>query len=349
MDLDGPNWFRPTLDRIEHRAPAADLAGEWPQDDLDDLVKINAMKWCIPSAYGGEHLDAMELNDRYELLASASLSAALLLSQRDSAVGLIEVSSNESLRRELLPRLASNADWTTIGISHLTTSSRGSALSARRDGSGYRLDGDIPWASGATRASYIVAAAKLEEGRQLLFKLPTDAPGVCVQPPMRLATLSAAPTSAITCENVHLPLDLVLKGPAENVLSGRSKAVRISQAFAAFGLTRAALRLIARLQNEAAATTLDILSRQFSDLRQTVADANRDSDSHDLQFVPLLRSECNSLAMRATHAAVTLYKGGALDVMHPAQRLAREALFLLVWSSPTSVMDRNLEVMLEAR
>jgi len=198
MDLDGPDWFRPTLDRIEQRAPAADLAGDWPQEDLDDLTAIGAMKWCLPASHGGEDLSAMELNDRYEWLASASLSVALLLTQRDSAVGLIESSPNEKLRSDLLPKLVSNEQWTTIGISHLTTSTRGSPLTATPEGDGYRLSGDIPWASGATGAAYIVAGAKMPDGQQLLFKLPLDLPGVRVLPPMRLATLAAATISIVS-------------------------------------------------------------------------------------------------------------------------------------------------------
>jgi alkylation response protein AidB-like acyl-CoA dehydrogenase len=348
MDLDGPDWLRPTLDAIEARAPEVDLRGGWPADDLADLCRAGAHRWTL-SAPLGDDVDGGELQERYELVASASLSVALLLTQRDAAVGLIEASPNERLRNELLPRLASNLDWTTIGISHLTTSTRGRPLTARREPGGWRLTGGIPWASGATDSNYLVAGAKVDGGGQLLLKLPTDSPGLTVRPPMQLATLAAAPTSAIDCDDVFAPEDAVLAGPADNVLTARYKAVRISQAFAAFGLTRAALRLIRRLDFDAADDAVETFSRQLHDLKQTVAEINHQSDSHDLQSVPLVRSECNSLALRATHAAVTLYKGGALDVRHPAQRLAREAMFLLVWSSPTSVMDRNLEVMLETR
>ena len=60
---------------------------------------------------------------------------------------------------------------------------------------------------------------------------------------------------------------------------------------------------------------------------------------------PRVRALCSDLAIRATHAAVTLYKGAALLASHPAQRLAREAMFLLVWSSPNPVIDRTVELL----
>jgi alkylation response protein AidB-like acyl-CoA dehydrogenase len=60
-----------------------------------------------------------------------------------------------------------------------------------------------------------------------------------------------------------------------------------------------------------------------------------------------LRGECNNLALRVTHAAVALYKGNALLTTHPAQRLAREAMFLLVWSCPDPVIDCTVELLAE--
>jgi alkylation response protein AidB-like acyl-CoA dehydrogenase len=58
-----------------------------------------------------------------------------------------------------------------------------------------------------------------------------------------------------------------------------------------------------------------------------------------------LRGVCNDLALRVTHAAVALYKGAALLKDHPAQRLAREAMFLLVWSCPNPVIDCTVDLL----
>jgi alkylation response protein AidB-like acyl-CoA dehydrogenase len=60
-----------------------------------------------------------------------------------------------------------------------------------------------------------------------------------------------------------------------------------------------------------------------------------------------LRGACNDLALRATHAAMALYKGAALLADHPAQRLAREAMFLLVWSCPNPVIDCTVDLLSE--
>lgn len=351
MDVRDDPTLAAALQRIEERAPRYDVEGVWPVEDLKDLRNAGAMRWAIARQYGGLDFDATTLYDRYEQLATASLATAMLLSQRDAGVGYIEASSNELLRQRLLPQLAEDKVWTTIGISHLTTSQHSGSLRARKIREGtriqYVIDGLIPWATGGDRANFIVAGAWTEDHQQLLFVLPTDASGVQVNPPHRLSALAAAPTSSVSCSGVRIDSDLILAGPADQALGGRTRSLPLGQTFAAFGITRSALKLIRKVDTDSARSTYDTLITQFNELHHAVGEANSRLDGHDLQSGPLLRSECNNLAIRASHAAITVHKGAALRVDHPAQRLARESMFLLVWSSPTSVIDRNLELMSE--
>ena len=74
---------------------------------------------------------------------------------------------------------------------------------------------------------------------------------------------------------------------------------------------------------------------------------NEPSNAPSPEAVASVRGRCNELAGRMTHAAVTLYKGSALMIDHPAQRLAREALFLLVWSCPSPVIECTLKELIE--
>lgn len=346
MDEKAHERLAAVLPRIAERATRYDVEAAWPAEDLAELSDAGAMRWAIGRAYGGDDVEAETLHGHYEHVAAASLATALLISQRDAGVGYIEASANESLKERLLPRLAQNLLWTTIGISHLTTSQHSGALRAHSSAEGgFTLDGTIPWATGGTRANFIVAGARTDDDKQLLFVLPTHHAGVTINAPQRLATLAAAPTSSVSCEGVKITSDLILAGPSDKALGGRSRSLPLGQTFAAFGLTRAALQLIGQVDAESARATHETLSVQLNELRHSVHDLNIRFDGHDLQSGPLLRSECNNLAIRATHAALTLYKGAGLRIDHPAQRIAREAMFLLVWSSPSSVIDRNLELM----
>jgi alkylation response protein AidB-like acyl-CoA dehydrogenase len=337
--------FETALANIANRANALDQSSAWVAEDLADLAEAGAMKWAVPKQFGGTDLDGFTLQEKYEQIAAASLATALVFSQRDAAIGFIEKSENIALRDKLLTQLAANEVWTTIGISHITTSTQPGALTAELTADGIELNGTLPWSTGARFSDFLIAAARVHGGEPVVFVLPTNLPGVRVGESLPLAALTAAHTSAIHCERVRLSKDMLLTGPAADAMGGRSRSVRIGQAFAALGLTSSALKLIAQIDHVSARTTYETLRKQLTEMRHSVQNANAHVDPHDLQTVPMLRSELNSLALRATHAAVTLHKGTALRVDHPAQRLAREALFLLVWSSPMSVVDRNLELL----
>ena len=55
-----------------------------------------------------------------------------------------------------------------------------------------------------------------------------------------------------------------------------------------------------------------------------------------------LRGAANGLVMRAAQAAVTAAKGAGFVAGHPAERLARESFFFLVWSCPQAVAAATL-------
>src|SRR3954463_1147294 len=99
---DLPN-LREVLPGIASRADRLDVTGEWPEEDLRVLATLGAMRWAAPPEHGGEDLSAIELHFRYEAIASASVTTALILTQRDSAVSIIAASEDSLLRNELLP------------------------------------------------------------------------------------------------------------------------------------------------------------------------------------------------------------------------------------------------------
>jgi alkylation response protein AidB-like acyl-CoA dehydrogenase len=310
-----------------------DAEHDWPEQLLREHA--DAMHWAMPREFGGEELDPLELHLRYEQLARKSLSLALILTQRDSAVGILAAAADRK-------RLADVRDgaFVTVGIAQLTTSRQGGTPALRLDNG--RLRGVIPWATGAAKARYVVSGAVAERG-QVLIALPTDAPGVRVEPPMSLVALADTWTSSVGCDDVAVADDMILLGPAPSVLSLRRKSVPIPQAFLALGLARGALDLIAGHDSDRARKLRERFAGQIDAAHARVIDACR--PGADAALVPLLRGECNDLALRTTHAAVALYKGTALLLSHPAQRLAREALFLLVWSCPDPVIDCTIDLL----
>jgi len=341
--------FTAALARIRETATARDVAGTWPATELADLHQVGAMRWAIPAPWG-DGVPSLELHTRYEQIAAASLSVALILTQRDSAVQLIEQSEGYAGREQLLESLANDQAFATIGISQLTTSHQrnGPALIARPADDGFVLNGLIPWATGAAHSDFIVAGAVLPDRRQILFCLPRTLPGVTVDPPAALVALASTWTTQIHLNEVHLGHAHILRGPAENVLSNRKKGVPFGQVFLALGLCQAAVDLIAGHRSDAGARSVDAFERELEQLRKRVLFLSSPQGAQEAPAAAAVtRADVNDLAIRASHAAVALYKGSALLSSHPAQRLAREAMFLLVWSCPGPVIDCTLDRLLE--
>jgi alkylation response protein AidB-like acyl-CoA dehydrogenase len=300
------------LPAIRARASSLDRSGDWPADDLADLGTIGAWQWFVPAKFGGDGVDPLELHLRYEAIASASLATALIVSQRDSAVGLIEGSENQEMREELLPGLARGDFFSTIGIAQLTTS-RQAGLRAADEGDHFRLDGAIPWCTGAAKAKAIVAGAVTEDGRQILFVLPTDLSGVTVTPPMELVSLRSSWTARVELRSVRLAKRQILRGPVSKALAGKSKGIPLGQTFLAFGLCRGALELMMEDGTERAKSLAGRLNERLLNLRGEVLEICRRGQETDAG--PKLRAACNDLALRITQSLVALQKGSARGVV----------------------------------
>ena len=314
-----------------------DAEPAWPAASWDVLRRGGATGWAIAPEHGGGGLDPRDLLTGYEALAGADLTICFILSQRDAACRRLRDSGHAALCRELLPPLARGERFATVGLSQLTTSRQhtGPALTARLSADRLRLDGSIPWVTGASRAEHIIIGAALDDGRQVLAVLPTDLRGVSVGPPLDLMALEGSVTAEVRCDGVELDRRWLLAGPAERVLqTGRVGTGGLETSCLALGLAGAAL---AHLEAEAAARP------------QLAADAGRLRETHTALRQEMLhlaggdgtperalslRARANTLVLAATQAALTASKGTGFLRNHPAQRWARQALFFLVWSCP---------------
>jgi alkylation response protein AidB-like acyl-CoA dehydrogenase len=268
----GPTDWPSILKLVGDTAQDYDRSGEWPQMHLDALAAGGAMRWAAPRPFGDD-LPALELHLKYEEIAAASLTTALILTQRDSAVGLIDASAGAPKRDLMLGRFANNEHFTTVGIAQLTTSRQGKipALRAERAQGGYTLNGTIPWCTGARRAQFIVAGAAMPDGQQILFILESHAAGVTIQPVMELVALRSSFTSQVELKDVFLGDRWLLRGPMDQVLAKRPRSLNLGQTFLATGLCRGALDLIAAHDSGRARETLARFEKQLAPLRAEIA------------------------------------------------------------------------------
>ncbi len=93
-------------------------------------------------------------------VVEGSMTAAFILSQHDAGVRRLAASIERPGAHAWLEMIAADEAFATVGISQLTTSRRHGthALMAQALDDGYRLDGVMPWVTGAEMADVIVTS-----------------------------------------------------------------------------------------------------------------------------------------------------------------------------------------------
>ena len=350
-----PPFMGPQFDRLLQELSAdavrTDRSGEWPAAQFESLARAGVLGWVIPRRYGGGELSGEALVYGYERLAEACLTTAFILTQRNGGCQRIAGCDQESLKEELLPQLARGEIFATVGISHLTTSRQHTgrpAVVANATDDAIRLNGLIPWVTGAAAADYVVTGGTCEDGRQILVALPTDRPGIHVQPPADLLALNGSQTASIDIQNVELDRRFLLAGPVEGVMQqgqgGGTGSVATSSL--AVGLC---VRTVAILSAEAQSrgdlkAAVEQFTAELAELRRDLYAAARGECTEQTPHLSngSIRRRSNSLALRTTQALMAASKGAGFVAGHPAERSVRESMFFLVWSCPQPLMEAAL-------
>lgn len=334
------------VDRLAAEDGPADDAGIWPERLWGALVECGAPLWLLPPEFGGQGCARPLLLQRYARLTEGSLTASFILTQHDAAVRRLLIAPERPAAAHWLRLIGAGRAFTTVGISHLTTSRRygPEALHAVETADGYRLDGMIPWVTGAERAQVLVTGATMADGRQILLALPTDRAGVAVRPSFPLAALQASCTAEVACTDVEVSGDELLAGPAADVLTDPSARGTGGLETSALALGQARVAL-AGLQAETP------LRADLGEPVEALADAWTDlwrlfllaaDGQPDALTSPQIRTRSNTLVLRITQAYLAARKGSGFLRTDPAQRWARQALFFLVWSCPGPVAQANI-------
>jgi alkylation response protein AidB-like acyl-CoA dehydrogenase len=339
--------------RLAGLAPSLDSRDAWPAEQLQLCAEAGVFEWFVSEEHGGQAWTEADLLRAYVQLAAACLTTTFVITQRVGAMQRIAAGDSDFARRELLTDLIAGRTFATVGISHLTTSRQHLArpvLRAIEQSDGFILDGYSPWVTGAEFAQHIVLGATLDDSRQVLVCLPTNLPGVRIEPAPPLVGLSASRTGPVQLDDVVIPRRWLLGGPVHEVmkqgLGARTGGSQTSTL--AIGLATAAIAFIE--QQSATRADLGEPASALAVERDALLDAMLLLAGQDSPPVPAvcvantseLRARANSLALRASQAALAAAKGAGYRLGHPAGRWCREALFFLVWSCPQPVLQANL-------
>jgi alkylation response protein AidB-like acyl-CoA dehydrogenase len=315
-----------------------------PRSHLDALGAAGVLGLAAPASAGGLDAPAAVVRRVNELLAGADLSTWFVQAQHHAPVRAVAAAGRHP---ELLAELAAGRAVAGIAFSHLRRRPA-RVLAATPDGDGWRLDGTAPWYTGWGLNDVALVGALTDDDRAV-FSLVRPVAGPALRPGerVRTAALDAASTVPLTFDGYRVgPADLVRVEPAGQWAATDALAT-VNAPPAAFGLAESALTLLhehGRRRHEARA--VDAACRLAEALGGV-----RGKAYHLMDHAPpgeateerlALRARALRLAVDSGTALVTAGAGGAMSLASPAQRKAREALFLLVQAQTADVRAATL-------
>jgi hypothetical protein len=202
-------------------------------------------------------------------------------------------------------------------------------LSARPLGDGWRLDGTAPWVTGWGLIDLVVVVARGPQDS--LVTVIMDAagqPGLTVSR-QRLSAVDASVTARLGFDGVVIPEErFVGRGPFDPAASLQPAGLRINGSLA-LGVARRCCRLLGP----------GPLDDEVTVCRERLNAALQ----NDAAAMAEARAAASELAIRATSALAVRDGSNSITVDQHPQRLAREAVFLLVFGSRPGIKSALLQ------
>jgi alkylation response protein AidB-like acyl-CoA dehydrogenase len=306
-----------------------DAAELVPESNLDLLAAEGFYGLAGPRESGGMGIEIPEACGVIEVLAGGCLTTAFVWAQHHGLVGALSFAEEpNAIRDQWLGPLCRGERRAGVSFAGLLPRP---ALLAREVPGGWMFDGTAPWVSGWGRIDVINAAARADaeapDGGTIVRALVDARAGDTMQvDPLRLLAVNASGTVTLTFDG-HLV-------PAERVIGTQPYAAWAAQ-------DPAFLRLNGSFALGVAARSLRLLGP--SPLHDELEVVRSRLDAGTLETLPAARAHASEFALRAATNLIVSEGARSIVLDHHAQRLAREALFLLVFGSRAPIRSALLE------
>jgi alkylation response protein AidB-like acyl-CoA dehydrogenase len=249
-----------------------------------------------------------------ESLASGCLTTTFVWLQHRNPVRAVAASDTPGLRDRWLAPLCRGER--RAGIALAGNRPGPPILRATRTQAGdVLLDGEAPWVSGWGLVDVVLVTARIDDMVVSMLVDARDAPTLQVEH-LRLVGANASGTVTLRFRDHLVPAERVVGAePHADVLARDAGGLRLNGSLA-LGVTDRCCRLMGP-------TAFD---EQLAAVRQTLDDAATEG-------LPDARAAASDLAMRAAAALTVAHGSRSILIGQHPQRLAREALFLLVFGS----------------
>jgi alkylation response protein AidB-like acyl-CoA dehydrogenase len=307
--------------------PAAqeiDGARSVPRAVLDALAQAGLYGLLGPTEMGGLGAGPEATAAVFESLGGSSLATTFVWVQHHTTVRAIADSTND-LRREWLPALCSGRVRSGIAVAALRRPGP-PAMVAEADGNEVTLSGFAPWVTGWGLIDVVLIAARV--GEDVLWVLVDAFEGPAVQVErLSLAAVNSSVTVRLRIDGLVVPASRLVGRQRYSEWRAMEVPGLTRSGFLAVGVAQRCVRLLGDRAGD--------LSRMVEQARQRLYAANQSS-------VTAARVEASVVAVRAAAALVAAGGGRSIEVDQPAQRLAREAMFLLVFAQTADIRGAQL-------
>ena len=309
------------------RALDTDRAALVPKDLLDELATAGLYGLTGPAEFGGAGLhDRRDVWMTVERLASGCLTTTFVWAQHLGTVTAIAERAGPELRDRWLRSLCSGEVRAGVAFSALRRPGP-PPLTASRAAGGWVLHGSAPWVSGWGRIDVLRVAAR--HGADIVWSLIDVGPSAALQAdPLELAAVNASGTVTLRFDGLAVPVDRVITiEPFDEWRARDREGLRLNGSHA-LGVAGRCLRLLGEAARMDAVNEIDLVRDEL--------------DAATADTLPQSRARASQLAMRLAERLVITGGGSSILLSTHAQRLAREALFLLVFGQTPAIRVQQL-------
>jgi len=304
-------------------AVAVDRSGRFPTRQLDALAAAGLYGILAPVAHGGLDASAETYARVAEEIACGCLTTAFVWAQHHNAVRALATAADD-LRDEWLGALAAGTRRAGVAFGALRRPGP-PLLRATPARDGYVLDGTAPFVTGWGHVDVVHVAARTASDDVVWLLVdardgPTLASGA-----LALAALGASATVALRFAGHEVPASRVTVVEPLATWRARDRAGLRPNGALALGVAARCARLL----------DSERLARAVERVRGQLATGD-DGD------VPRARAEAARLAGLAATELVVARGSRAVTATDDAQRLYREAMFLLVFGQTEEIRSEQL-------
>ena len=330
-----------------------DSADRVPAAHFDVLAAARLYGLAGPVSAGGLDADLATFCGVTEIMAGGCLATAFVWLQHHSAVRALAATANQALAAEWLEPLCRGTRRAGVALGGARPGAP--LLRAQPVPGGWTFDGTAPWVTGWDMIDVVYTLARDESGSLIAALLPAVTSASLSADQLDLVAVNASRTVELSFDAHFVPAALVTgTAPLADWLAGDAGGLRPNGSLAR-GVAARCCRLISEAAGTAgwAGAAADGgasggAGAAPGDLAAQLAAARAALDDADAATLPAARAAAAELAFRASGALVTAAGSRSILAGQHPQRLAREALFLLVFGSRPAIRD-HLARLLTAR